>query len=102
MIDRLKKRWGVSSTWHVIVILLVFSLAGSSILYVKDPLYRLLHVPPDASLWLKIPLMICVYQVLLLAWGTLFGQFRFFWEKEKKLGRLLFGWILPRRTVDTP
>ena len=43
-----------------------------------------------------------VYQVLLLAWGAVFGQFRFFWEKEKRLFRLLFGWMGPRkRSSDT-
>ena len=95
-IDKLKQRWGVKSTWQVIVILIVFSLAGSSILCVKNPIYQVLHIPADATLWLKIPLMIMIYQVLLLAWGTLFGQFKFFWEKEKKLGRLLFGWMAHR------
>jgi len=26
-----------------------------------------------------------LYQILLLVYGFIFGQFRFFWEKEKKL-----------------
>ena len=74
-------------------ILIVFSLAGSSILYVKQPIYHALGISPDATRWIRYPLIILFYQVLLLIWGTLFGQFRFFWEKEKKLGKLLFGWI---------
>lgn len=97
---KLKKRWGVKHTWQVIVILLVFSLAGTSILFVKEPFFHLIHLPPDTSLWIKIPLTVLVYQVLLLAWGALLGHFRFFWEKEKRLfrflGRLLFGWMLPK------
>ena len=28
------------------------------------------------------------------------GRFRYFWEKEKKLGRLLFGWMLPATPVQ--
>ena len=97
MIERLKQRWGVSSTWHVIAILVVFSLAGSSILYVKQPIYHALGIPADASLWIRIPLIVLFYQVLLLIWGTVFGQFRFFWEKEKKLGRFLLRWMLPNK-----
>jgi len=38
----------------------------------------------------KVPVCILIYQVFLMAWGTVAGEFRFFWEKEKKLGR----WIL--------
>lgn len=30
------------------------------------------------------------YQVLLLVYGALLGQFYFFWEKEKKLLRRLY------------
>lgn len=95
-LEKLKRRWGVASSWQVVVILVVFSLAGSSILFVKDPLYRLLHIPANASLWIKIPVTILIYQVLLLAWGAVFGHFSFFWAKEKRLFRLLFGWMRPR------
>ena len=95
-LEKLKQRWGVANTGQVVVILFVFSLAGSSILFVKDPVYRLLRIPADASLWIKIPVTLLVYQVLLLAWGVVFGHFSFFWAKEKKLFRLLFGWMLPR------
>jgi hypothetical protein len=96
-LDKLKQRWGVAHTWQVVVILLVFSLAGSSILFVKGPLYRLLHLPPDASLWIKIPITLMIYQVLLLFWGGVFGHFGFFWAKEKKMFRFLFGWMAPPR-----
>lgn len=95
LIDRLKERWGVTSTWQVAVIFIVFSLAGISILYVKDPTLDALGIPSDLTLWLKIPLVLILYQVLLLFWGALFGQFRFFWKKEKKIFRFLFGWALP-------
>ncbi len=90
MLEKLKQRWGVDRHWQIVVILLVFSLAGSSILYVKGFVYEALHLSPNTSLWLKIPLFFFVYQILLLFYGTLLGQFRFFWEKEKKL----FGFLI--------
>ena len=34
-----------------------------------------------------------LYQLLLLAYGTLLGQFEFFWTKFKAVGRLLTGRI---------
>jgi hypothetical protein len=101
MFEKLKSRWGVSTTWQVIVILIVFSLAGCSILYVKTPVLDFLHIPKQTTLWIKIPLIILVYQVLLLFWGGILGHFSFFWQKEKKLARLLFGWALPRRAEST-
>jgi hypothetical protein len=34
-------------------------------------------------------IIVPVYQVLLLGYGTILGQFRFFWAKEKKMA----GWL---------
>jgi len=89
MVDYFKSKWGIESSRRVWMILLVFSLTGASILVVKDPIYRLLGVSLDASLWIKIPVALILYQVLLLVVGACLGEFRFFWEKEKRLGRLL-------------
>ncbi len=89
MIQRLKTRWGVTSTRRFVVILVVFSLTGFAILFVKHPLFNLLGIEPDTTLWIKIPVVLIVYQILLILFGALLGEFRFFWEKEKKLGRLL-------------
>ncbi len=74
---------------EVVIILVVFSLAGFSILYVKKPAYSALSMERDSPLWLKVLVALLIYQVLLLFYGTVLGQFRFFWEKEKRLGRLL-------------
>ena len=79
-LERLRKRWGVPSIFQVVIILIVFSVTGMSILYVKRPVFSLLHIPQDLTLWLRIPLVVAIYQVLLLFWGAVFGQFSFFWE----------------------
>ena len=87
------EKWGVSSLWNFWAIMISFSLAGSSILFVKKLFFPLFHITESTPLWIKIPayilIMIPSYQVLLLFFGTLLGQFRFFWEKEKKFARLL-------------
>ena len=85
--QRVQARWGVS-TWGVIAILLAFSLAGTTVLRVTGPILDFV-LPADVPRWLwwtaRILIIVPVYQVLLLMYGTLLGQFRFFWEKEKKM-----------------
>ncbi|MBN1821833.1 MAG: hypothetical protein JXR31_13570 [Prolixibacteraceae bacterium] len=89
MIDFLKKRWGITSGFQVIIILIVFAITGFSVMYIKDFLFNLLNITYNTSPWLRVPLYILIvlpaYQVILLTVGTLFGQFRFFWNFEKKL-----------------
>ena len=89
--ERMKARWGVS-TWGVIAILLAFSLAGTTVLKVTRPILEFV-LPADVPRWLwwtaRILIIVPVYQVLLLMYGTLLGQFRFFWEKAKKMA----GWL---------
>ena len=94
-IQKLKERWGVSNGWQVLLILLTFACTGFSVLYLKEPLYKLAGITPETSLWIRIPFYVLTilpaYQVLLLAYGFVFGQFRFFWNFEKKMfGRFRF------------
>ncbi len=91
MIQRLKKRWRVESTFQAIIILIVFSLTGMATLQVRKAIWPYLGLEPETSLWIKVPLYILIifptYQVLQLIIAALFGQFRFFWEFEKKMFR---------------
>ena len=91
MIQRLKKRWRVESTLQAIIILIVFSLTGMATLQVRKAIWPYLGLEPETSLWIKVPLYILIifptYQVLQLIIAALFGQFRFFWEFEKKMFR---------------
>lgn len=87
--QKLQQRWQLKSSWQVLLVLLTFSCTGFSVLFLKEPLYALAGITEATPLWLR-SLYYCltvlpVYQVLLLAWGFLFGQFRFFWNFEKQL-----------------
>ena len=97
-LDRMKRRWGVS-LWGGIAILLSFSLAGMTVVRLKGPVLGLL-VPTDASTWVSwvVYLLIIVpfYQLCLLIYGTLLGQYHFFWSRLRRLGQFLFGWLDPR------
>ncbi len=89
---RLREKWGVSSNLSVILILVAFSAAGMSVLRVSGPVMNAI-LPPDAPRWLwwtcRVLVIPPIYEVILITYGTLLGQRRFFWVKQKKLfGRL--------------
>lgn len=93
---RLQEKWGLESLFQVIAVLVVFSLAGSSVVFLRKSLFSILGFNEQTSIWIKtityILFVFPAYQVLLLAYGFCLGQFSFFWEKEKKMGR----WIASR------
>jgi hypothetical protein len=102
MLEKLKQRWGVTSIGQVILILIVFACTGFSVLFIKQPLYDLAGITPQTSAWIKVPFYLLTvlpaYQVLLLAYGFIFGQFRFFWNFEKRMFGRIKGLFTSRRT----
>lgn len=93
MIEKLKQRWNVKNGWDVVVILLVFACTGFSILYIKRALFELVGLDDTTAAWIRwtvnIIVILPLYQVVLLAWGWIWGKFAFFWEFEKRMfGRI--------------
>ncbi len=91
MFEKLKKRWQIETNFQLILIFIVFSVTGSAAIYVKGIIFQLLNINSETALWIKIPMYILTvfpaYQLLLIVIGTLFGQFNFFWNMEKKMWR---------------
>ena len=95
--QHLKTKWGIRRDFDVILILVVFAITGSLAVRVGDLLYTYLGFDQHSSvaIWIfvRVILIFPLYQVLLLMVGFVFGQFRFFWDKEKKMmkwfGRML-------------
>lgn len=88
--EKLKKRWNLTSNWQVFVILLVFSITGYSSLLIAKPILNLVGLDQaTTNPWIYRPLRILLifpfYQVLIVFYGWLFGQFAFFWNFEKKM-----------------
>jgi hypothetical protein len=86
-ITKLKTRWNLSSTWQVVIVLIVFAFTGTTVLLIKRPLFAWWFPEGDKPLWASITyyiLILPIYNVFLLFYGFLFGQFRFFWEFEKR------------------
>lgn len=90
MLDNLKKRWKVTST-QLILILCVFAITGTTTAYISKVITGWVGLTPDSPLWqralLRGSVLIFGYQVILLLVSIPFGQFRFFWNYEKKILR---------------
>ncbi len=87
-----KQRWGITSNWQVVVIIIVFAITGSSAAYLSKPVLNLVGITKESVsvigyYLLYIVLIFPIYQVLLVSFGFLFGQFNFFWSFEKKMLR---------------
>lgn len=90
MFEKLKKRWNIESNFQLVLILIVFSITGSASAWVSKPFVEWLGLnKDDMPGWiftiLRLILIFPIYNVLLILIGTVFGQFRFFWNFEKKM-----------------
>ena len=89
MKSKLIKIFKVNDFKHLIIIFIVFGITGS--LSVVLGKYVLINIFGESFLnndyyWLlRLILIFPIYQVLLIIVGALFGQFRYFWEIEKKI-----------------
>lgn len=92
----MKARWGVGPV-GLVAILVAFALAGMTTLRLKGPVmgFLLLETMPGWLQWvIYLIIMLPIYQLLLLGYGTLLGQFDFFWTKLKTVWRLLGGRVV--------
>ena len=89
MKNKLIKIFKVKDFNQLIIIFIVFGIPGS--LSVVLGKYVLINIFGESFLnndyyWLlRLILIFPIYQVLLIIVGALFGQFRYFWEIEKKI-----------------
>lgn len=94
-LEKLQTKWKLKSLWQVVIVLLVFALTGFTILFIKKPIFNFLGINMESGgFWKTILYLILVlpmYQIVLLIWGFLLGQFDFFWEKEKQIFRRILG-----------
>lgn len=88
--NKLKERWGINSNFQIIVIFIVFALTGSTSAKLAGPVCEFFGLYQETSRWyiywvVRILLIFPIYQVLLVLFGWIFGQFDFFWKFEKKM-----------------
>ena len=89
MIDTLVKKFQANSIQHLLIIFIIFALSGSGSLFISSPILKALDLEELISyyplyIFVRIILIIPIYQVLLIIIASLFGQFNYFWKFEKK------------------
>ena len=92
LFKKLEKKWILNYKWEMIRVFIVFAVTGSSSMLVGRPIIKLLGITKEnlnpVLYWiLFIIIGLIIYQILLVTFGWLFGQFKFFWEFEKKMLR---------------
>ncbi|MBM75176.1 MAG: diacylglyceryl transferase [Proteobacteria bacterium] len=87
---KLKEKWGIESNAQMTIIFIVFAITGSCSVKFSDPLLLMMGLTQDSThivvYWIvNILFTFFLYQILLISFGTLFGQFSFFWKFERKM-----------------
>lgn len=101
--EKLKKRWGITSNTQVVLIFIVFAINGSFAAWVADPVTQFIGIDRATTngfiYWpLRIMLIFPIYQLTLPLVGFLFGQFKFFWRFEKLfLSRIGLGFLFSKK-----
>ena len=94
LFKKLEKKWALDHRWEIIRVFIVFAITGSSSVFVGRPIMKFIGITKEnlnlILYWfLFIIIGLLFYQILLVTFGWLFGQHKFFWEFEKKMLRRL-------------
>ncbi|MEQ8470580.1 MAG: prolipoprotein diacylglyceryl transferase [Marinoscillum sp.] len=87
-IDKLQERWNLKNGLQVMLVLVVFACTGFTVMFLKKPVQDFFLDDGERTLWFSIGywiLIFPVYNVILLCYGLVFGQFQFFWQFEKRM-----------------
>jgi len=91
-IKKMESKWIVNERWELIRIFIIFAITGSSSVFVGRPIIKLIGISSEnfgpilyGIVFVFVSLIF--YQILLVLWGFVLGQFKFFWDFEKKMLR---------------
>jgi ABC-type multidrug transport system permease subunit len=90
MFENLKKKWKVDNK-QLVLILCTFAVTGTLTAYISRSITTWVGFTEE-TLWgwklmLRLIILVFGYQVIILIVSFFFGQFRFFWNYEKKILR---------------
>ncbi|ADR21886.1 hypothetical protein MATR_04810 [Marivirga tractuosa] len=87
MFEKLKNRWELKSGWQVFIVLIVFACTGFTVMFLKEPILSLIAAKEERN-WIFTTiyyiLILPVYFIILLFYGFIFGQSKFFLGFVKK------------------
>lgn len=87
LINKFKSRWDIEHTWQVGLIIILCSISGLSVLYIRSITVDWLGFTSRTPLWEQAAVWLLVvvpsYQAIFLLCGSIFGQFEFVWRFQK-------------------
>lgn len=94
MFEKLKAKWKVNGT-QLFLILCTFAVTGTLTAWISRSIPTWIGFT-DQTAWIwkalvRLAVLIFGYQVIILIVSVFFGQFKFFWNYEKKILRWLSG-----------
>ena len=94
MLQKIIDKFHAKSFKHLIIIFLVFALSGSASVLMSSSILTALNLKELINFYplyilVRIILLIPIYQLVLIIIATLFGEFRYFWNFEKKFFKRL-------------
>lgn len=89
MLRKLVKKFKADSIKHLLLIFTIFALSGSGSLLISDPILVALDLKNFVTsyplyIFIRILIIIPIYQLMLIIIATIFGEFKYFWQFEKK------------------
>ena len=85
MLEKLRLKWKVSHR-QLMLILCVFAITGTTTAYISRSITSWLNIDGGfAYYFTKLMVLVFGYQIIILIVSVFFGQFRFFWNYEKKI-----------------
>ena len=90
MIQSLISKFKAKSKAHLFLIFLVFGLSGSFSLWISSPIMSALDLKNILNnyplyIFLRLLIIIPIYQLILILIAIFFGEFQYFWKFEKKI-----------------
>ena len=104
--NKLKKRWGITSNYQLVVIFVVFAINGSLSARISYFLMGLLGMTKENTHWalytfVMLVLVFPLYPFMLMLFGWLFGQSVFFFPFAKRMIRgMKLGFLLPKEKFE--
>ena len=87
---KLKERWGITSNFQLVIIFIVFAINGSLSARISYFLMDLIGIDKITTPWyfyypVLLVLVLPLYPFMLMAFGYLFGQSKFFFPFSKRM-----------------
>ncbi len=89
MIEKLVNKFKANSIRHLFIIFIIFAISGSGSLLISSPILIALGLDKLITfyplyIFVRVILIIPIYQFILIIIASLFGEFDYFWKFEKK------------------